>query len=117
MIVIWKYNSLINMGFPKFAGGVGGYARFVAICPSTWSNGVSIDPNMESPLPKQASPLVWNKEKGMRVRGGAELPFMVSEGNCDGAVSTSNSAARRDVLISWQLLLTLIVVAYSCCCV
>ena len=25
--------ALVNIGYPKFGGGLGGYARFVAICP------------------------------------------------------------------------------------
>ncbi len=28
--------ALVTMGFPKFQGGVGGYARFIAICPPDW---------------------------------------------------------------------------------
>jgi hypothetical protein len=33
---------LIEMGYPKFGGGVGGYARYIAICPPTWRYGVSV---------------------------------------------------------------------------
>ena len=31
---------LVNMGFPRFKGGVGGYAGFVAICPPDTRRGV-----------------------------------------------------------------------------
>jgi hypothetical protein len=34
--------ALVAMGFPKFAGGTGGYARFIAICPPDWKYGVSV---------------------------------------------------------------------------
>src|SRR5215210_9476407 len=30
---------LVNIGYPKFAGGLGGYARFVAICPPSARHG------------------------------------------------------------------------------
>ena len=30
---------LLNMGFPRFAGGTGGYVRYVAICPQSWDYG------------------------------------------------------------------------------
>ena len=60
--------ALVAIGFPKFGGGTGGYARFIAICPPDWGYGVSIDPAQESPLPKQTRPLVWDDEAGMRVR-------------------------------------------------
>ena len=33
---------LVNMGFPRFGGGVGGFARFVAICPPQTKRGVSV---------------------------------------------------------------------------
>ena len=60
--------ALVAIGYPKFGGGTGGYARFIAICPPDWGYGVRIDSAQESPLPKQARPLVWDDETGMRVR-------------------------------------------------
>ena len=33
---------LVDIGYPKFGGGVGGYARFVAICPPGSPHGVRI---------------------------------------------------------------------------
>ncbi len=60
--------ALVEIGFPKFQGGVGGYARFIAICPPDWPYGVSVGEVPESPLPKAPRPLHWDAETGMRVR-------------------------------------------------
>ncbi len=60
--------ALVAIGYPKFGGGTGGYARFVAICPADWPYGTSIDVTKESPLPRQAKPLHWDQAAGMRVR-------------------------------------------------
>ena len=59
---------LITIGYPKFGGGVGGYARFVAICPSEWGHGVRVGEVPEAPLPRSATPLRWDSASGMRVR-------------------------------------------------
>ncbi len=60
--------ALVAMGFPKFQGGLGGYARFIAICPPDWKYGVSVGEVPESPLPKASKPLHWDERRGMRVR-------------------------------------------------
>jgi kynurenine formamidase len=60
--------ALVAMGYPKFQGGVGGYARFIAICPPDWKYGVSVGEVPESPLPKASKPLRWDGKLGMRVR-------------------------------------------------
>ncbi len=60
--------ALIEIGYPKFGGGTGGYARFVAICPPGWKYGVRIGHVPEAPLRKYASPLHWDPTAGMRVR-------------------------------------------------
>ena len=59
---------LVEMGFPRFAGGVGGYARFIAICPPDARRGVRIGQVPEAPLQKYAQPLHWDANQGMRVR-------------------------------------------------
>ncbi|HEV8151003.1 MAG TPA: hypothetical protein VGP61_12525, partial [Gemmatimonadales bacterium] len=59
---------LVTIGYPKFAGGVGGYARYVAICPPEWPHGVAIGEVPEAPLPKSATLLQWDSAAGMRVR-------------------------------------------------
>jgi kynurenine formamidase len=59
---------LIAIGFPKFRGGLGGYARYIAICPSNWPNGVSIGEVPEAPLPKSDKTLHWDDAAGVRVR-------------------------------------------------
>jgi kynurenine formamidase len=60
--------ALVAIGYPKFGGGTGGYARYIAICPPSWKYGVTIDSAKESPLPKAAHPLTWDEQVGMRVR-------------------------------------------------
>jgi kynurenine formamidase len=59
---------LVDIGYPKFGGGVGGYARFVAICPPGWRFGSRIGQVPEAPLRKYATPLHWDTKTGMRVR-------------------------------------------------
>ncbi|HYM61277.1 MAG TPA: cyclase family protein [Thermoanaerobaculia bacterium] len=59
---------LVTIGFPKFGGGTGGYARYVAICPADWKYGVSVGQVPDSPLPKSDKILQWDQAKGMRVR-------------------------------------------------
>lgn len=60
--------ALVAIGYPKFKGGTGGYARFIAICPPDWRYGVSVDKIPEAPLPKADKPLHWDKTLGVRVR-------------------------------------------------
>ena len=88
---------LINIGYPKFAGGVGGYARFIAICGSGWGKGVSIDPAKESPMPKSVAPLVWNKDLGYRVREGVEKLFDESELACETAAANKLPSSNNGV--------------------
>jgi kynurenine formamidase len=57
---------LISMGYPKLRGGLGGYARYVAICPPGTKGGDRI-PALEKPLPR-AAPLHFDASKGYRVR-------------------------------------------------
>ena len=60
--------ALVEIGFPKIGGGLGGFARFIAICPPDWKYGVAIGEMAESPLAKAATPLHWDEQRGMRVR-------------------------------------------------
>jgi kynurenine formamidase len=57
---------LVSMGFPKLRGGLGGYARFVAICPAGWHAGARIS-GRDAPLGK-LPPLHYDAEVGYRVR-------------------------------------------------
>jgi kynurenine formamidase len=57
---------LVSMGFPKLRGGLGGYARYVAICPPGAGAGARI-PAREGPLPK-LDPLHFSDTAGYRVR-------------------------------------------------
>jgi kynurenine formamidase len=58
---------LLAIGYPKFKGGLGGYARFVAICPPSTAKGVRIS-GRDAPLPRLARKLHWNTRLGYRVR-------------------------------------------------
>jgi kynurenine formamidase len=59
---------LVAIGYPKFRGGLGGYARYVAICPpSSTSRGVLIS-SRDAPLTGHAKHLHWNMKLGYRVR-------------------------------------------------
>ena len=60
--------ALVMIGYPKFKGGLGGYARYIAICPPEWNYGVSVGQVPESPLPKMDKPLHWDDKLGVRVR-------------------------------------------------
>jgi kynurenine formamidase len=60
--------ALVAIGYPKFQGGTGGYARYIAICPPDWKYGVSVDDLKDAPLPRSDSKLHWDAGKGMRVR-------------------------------------------------
>jgi len=59
---------LIAIGFPKFQGGLGGYARYVGICPSNWNYGVSVGETAEAPLPRNDKVLQWDSGSGVRTR-------------------------------------------------
>jgi kynurenine formamidase len=58
---------LVNIGFPRFAGGLGGYARYVAICPPATRRGVRIS-KADAPLPASDKPLHWDPALGYRTR-------------------------------------------------
>lgn len=58
---------LVAIGFPKFKGGVGGYARYVAICPPDTPEGIAVS-DADAPLPASPKPLHWDDAAGIRVR-------------------------------------------------
>ncbi len=58
---------LVQIGFPKFGGGLGGYARYVAICPPDWAFG-SVPSAADAPLGRYPRRLHWDSRRGMRVR-------------------------------------------------
>jgi kynurenine formamidase len=49
--------ALIAIGFAKFEGGTGGFARYIAIAPASWPLGVSIEQQSGAPLPTHVQPL------------------------------------------------------------
>ncbi|MCF3934597.1 cyclase family protein [Acuticoccus sp. M5D2P5] len=59
--------ALVMIGYPKFGGGLGGYARYIAICPPDWPHGVTVSAE-DAPLKKFETPLHFDEAKGMRVR-------------------------------------------------
>ena len=63
-----EIGALITIGFPKFKGGTGGYARYIAICPPDWEYGISVGQVSEAPLPKSSKILHWDTKLGVRVR-------------------------------------------------
>jgi len=58
---------LVAIGYPKFKGGTGGYARYIAICPPDWKYGVAPGAG-DAPLPRSSRPLHWDAKAGTRVR-------------------------------------------------
>jgi kynurenine formamidase len=60
--------ALVAIGFPKFGGGTGGYARYIAICPPDWKYGVRVGEVAEAPLARSSKPLRWDADAGMRTR-------------------------------------------------
>jgi kynurenine formamidase len=58
---------LLNIGYPKFGGGLGGYARYIAICPPGTKGGKKIS-RADAPLKKYSKLLHFDPNKGMRVR-------------------------------------------------
>jgi hypothetical protein len=59
---------LVTIGYPRFQSGLGGYARYIAICLADWKYGVSVGQVPEAPLPKSDKILQWDTEQGVRVR-------------------------------------------------
>lgn len=59
---------LVTVGYPKLQGGLGGYARYIAICPADWRYGTAVGQVPEAPLPKSDKVLQWDPTQGVRVR-------------------------------------------------
>jgi kynurenine formamidase len=49
--------ALIAIGFAKFEGGTGGFARYIAIAPAIWPHGTTIEQQPGAPLPTHQHPL------------------------------------------------------------
>jgi kynurenine formamidase len=58
---------LVSIGYPRFRGGLGGYARYVAICLPGTAKGRRIS-RRDAPLPKSSRLLHWDTALGYRVR-------------------------------------------------
>src|SRR3954471_10815625 len=59
---------LVAIGYPKFRGGLGGYARYVAICPPSSTSKGALVSRRDAPLPQHVKPLHWNTKLGYRTR-------------------------------------------------
>jgi len=66
-----EYGCLVSIGFAKPKGGLGGFARYIAICPAETEHGVSIASEPGAPLKKQKGPLRRNKDGVMLVNTSA----------------------------------------------
>jgi kynurenine formamidase len=58
---------LVSIGYPRFKGGLGGYARYVAICPPSIRRGALIT-SRDAPLPRIDRPLHFDPQVGYRTR-------------------------------------------------
>ena len=58
---------LLNIGYAKFGGGLGGFARYIAICPPGTKAGAKIS-SKDAPLAKRSKVLHFDANAGMRVR-------------------------------------------------
>src|SRR3954453_595611 len=58
---------LVSIGYPEFKGRLGGYARYVAICPPATARGTRIS-HRDAPVPKHKRKLHWDRRLGYRVR-------------------------------------------------
>ena len=72
--------ALLSIGFPKILGGTGGYARLVALCPSTWIHGVSAAEASAAPLPPQSAPLRRGVDGVLRPSPGALATAYCADG-------------------------------------
>jgi kynurenine formamidase len=59
---------LVEIGYPKFKGGLGGYARYVAICPPGSTKAGTTISGADAPLPSSDRLLHWDTDLGYRVR-------------------------------------------------
>lgn len=55
---------LVAIGYPKFGGGLGGFARYIAICPPDWKYGVRVEK-----CPTRRSPRAIRFSSGMPSKG------------------------------------------------
>jgi kynurenine formamidase len=58
--------ALITIGFAKFEGGTGGFARYIAIAPASWPFGATIENEPGAPLPTHAHALRRGPDGVMR---------------------------------------------------
>ena len=64
----WQGTQPYGVTVGTLVAVVGGFARFIAICPADWTYGVSIGQVPEAPLAKPGKRLHWDARLGVRVR-------------------------------------------------
>jgi kynurenine formamidase len=75
--------ALITIGFAKFQGGTGGFARYIAIAPADWPHGVTIEAQPGAPLPTHLRPLRRGRDGVLR-----ESPTSVAAPHSDRLSAT-----------------------------
>lgn len=60
--------ALVTVGYPRFRGGTGGLASYVAICPPDWPHGERPGDRPEAPMDRLPTALRWDPALGVRVR-------------------------------------------------
>ncbi len=58
--------ALVTIGFAKFEGGTGGFARYIAIAPADWPFGVTLEQQPGAPLPTHTNALRRGADGVMR---------------------------------------------------
>ena len=62
-----EVGALVIIGYPKFGGGLGGYARYIAVCPADWPTEQPSARRMRR-CRNPTSPCTTDEAAGMRVR-------------------------------------------------
>lgn len=89
---------LVSIGFAKPKGGTGGYARYVAICPSEAPHGTTINEAPGAPLPEQTAPLRRSSAGVMEPTSGAtRTPYCSAS-----AGSLPNALGCKDGKPTWE---------------
>ena len=70
--LVAEHGCLVSIGFAKPLHGTGGYARYIAICPSSHPHGVRIADAPGAPLPRQKHPLRRDKNGVLQPTPGAK---------------------------------------------
>jgi len=78
--LVMPAGCLVTVGFAKPLRGTGGYARYVAVCPSGWRHGMTISEAPGAPLPKQPAPLRRDGKTGVLAPDASAAPTQYCQG-------------------------------------